>query len=101
MARSRLRLRPDAGEASLGTGNFAAEGSARVDHMCPPRHSATSDDISSDKFRDPAKALIKRDHQMGLFPVLVPAPTRMSERLSRTCSSELLWYMPTPAFRLS
>jgi hypothetical protein len=29
------------------------------------------DDISSDKFRDPAKALIKRDHQMGLFPVLV------------------------------
>src|SRR5260370_31490700 len=29
------------------------------------------DDISSDKFRDPAKALIKRDHQMGLFPALV------------------------------
>lgn len=29
------------------------------------------DDISTDKFRDPAKPLIKRDRQIGLFPVLV------------------------------
>jgi hypothetical protein len=29
------------------------------------------DDISTDKFRDPAKPLIKRDRQNGLFPVLV------------------------------
>ena len=29
------------------------------------------DDVSSEKFREPAKTIIKRDHQIGLFPVLV------------------------------
>jgi hypothetical protein len=29
------------------------------------------DDISPDKFRDPARSIIKRDRQIGLFPVLV------------------------------